>query len=148
MPRTGEHSFTKALSRIGLWFSSLLIAVLLFSLLFSLMVGGAGSIFMIFRVTMTFALPVGCLYLPVLIALRNTEKQQISIILLGGILIGPASMALWCLVLLWTGGDSHTIWHGDPLTGMGGFAAMLFALIVGSLTTVFYIFGLKATHRR
>ena len=45
-------------------FSSLLFAVLLFSLLCSLRFGGAGSIFPIFRITMTFALPVGCLYLP------------------------------------------------------------------------------------
>jgi hypothetical protein len=57
-------------------------------------------------------------------------------------------MALWGLVLEWTGGDTHTIWHGDPLTGVGGLVAMLFAFIVGSLTTFFYVFGLKATHRR
>jgi hypothetical protein len=107
--------------------------------------GGAGSIFLIFRVTMTFAFPVGCLYLPVLIALRNTEEQRMPIILLGGILIGPASMALWGLVLEWRGGDTHRIWHGDPLIGMGGFVAILFALIVGSLTTLFYYWGLKAT---
>jgi hypothetical protein len=109
----GGHSFINALGRIGLWLSSLLVAVLLFSLLCSLIFSGAGSIFPIFRITMTFALPVGCLYLPLLIALRNTEEQRIPIILLGGILIGPASMALWCVVLQWRGGDTHTIWHGS-----------------------------------
>ena len=145
MPIPSGRSFTNALGRIALWFSSLLAAVLLFSLLFSLIFGGAGSIFPIFRITMTFALPVGCLYLPVLIGLGNSEEQRIPI-LLGGILIGPVSMALWGLVLQWRGGDTHTIWHGDPLTGVGGFAVMLFALIVGSLTTFFYIFGLKVTH--
>ena len=147
MPRAGGCSLINTLSRIGLWFSSLLVAVLLFSLLFSLIFGGAGSIFPIFRITMTFALPVGCLYLSLLIVLRNTEEQRMPIILLCGILIGPASMALWCLVLQWRGDNMHTIWHGDPLTGVGGFAAMLFALMVGSLTTLFYIFGLKAIHR-
>ena len=69
------------------------------------------------------------------------------IILLGGILIGPASMALWGLILQLRGGDTQTIWHGDPLTGVGGIVVMLFALIVGSLTSFFYIFALKVTHR-
>jgi integrase len=110
MPISGERRLIKASGRIGLWFSSLLVAGLLFSVLFSLIFsgagfGGAGSIFLIFRVTMTFALPVGCLYLPVLIALRNTEEQRMPIILLGGILIGPASMALCGLVLEWRGGE-------------------------------------------
>lgn len=146
MPISGERRFIKPLGRIGLWFSSLLVAGLLFSVVFSLIVGAAGTIFLIFRITMTFALPVGCLYLPVLIALRNREDQRMPLILLGGILIGPASMALWGIVLECRGGDAHTIWHGDPLTGVGGFVAMLFALIIGSLTTFFYFLGLKAAH--
>lgn len=141
MPR---HRFINALSRIGLWLCSLVVAVLLFSLLLSLGMGGAGAIFPIFRVTMTFALPVACLYLPVLIGFRDTEERRMPIVLLGGVLIGPVAMALWCLVLQWRGGDMHAIWHGDPLIGMGGFVAMLFALVVGSLTTLFYVFGLKA----
>ena len=148
MPISGERRLIKASGRIGLWFCSLLVAALLFSVLCSLIFGGAGWIVLIFRDTMTFALPGGCLYLPVLIALRNTEEQRMPIILLGGILIGPASMALWGLVLEWRGGDTHTTWHGDPLTGIGGFVAILFALIVGSLTTFFYYWGLKATLHR
>jgi hypothetical protein len=145
--RPSGRSFTSALGRIGLWFSSLLVAALLFSWVFSLISGGAGPIFPIFLITMTFALPVGCMYMPVLIILRNSEEQRMPIILLGGILIGPVSMALWGLVLQWRGGDTHTIWHGDPLTGVGGFVAILFAMIVGSLTTFFYVFALKVTHR-
>jgi hypothetical protein len=148
MPISGERRVIKTSGRIGLWLSSLLVAGLLFSVLFSLILGGAGSIFLIFRATMTIALPVGCLYLPVLIALRNTEERRMPIILLGGILIGPATIALWGLVLEWSGGDTHTIWHGDPLTGIGGFVGILFALIVGSLTTFFYYWGLKATLHR
>ncbi|QNI34434.1 hypothetical protein H7849_11380 [Alloacidobacterium dinghuense] len=102
MQRSGGSSFINALGRISLWFSSLLVAVLLFSLLSSLIFGGAGSIFRIFRFTMTFALPVACLYLPVLIVLRNTEEQRMPTILLGGILIGPASMPFG--VLFFSGG--------------------------------------------
>jgi hypothetical protein len=82
MPISGERRLIKASGRIGLRFSSLLVAGLLFSVLCSLIFGGAGSIFLVFRVTMTFALPVACLYLPVLIALRNTEEQRMPIILL------------------------------------------------------------------
>src|ERR1700733_2182019 len=95
MPISGERRFIKASGRIGLWFSSLLAAGLLFSVLFSLLSGGAGSIlsiFLIFRVTMTFAFPVGCLYLPVLLAFRNREEKRMPTILLGGILIAPASL--------------------------------------------------------
>jgi hypothetical protein len=147
VPRPSVRSFINALVSIVLWFSSLLVAVLIFSLVLSLIFGGAGLISQIFRVTMTFAFPVGCLYMPVLIFLRNTAEQRVPIILLGGIVIGPSSMALWGLALQWRGGDTHAIWHGDPLTGVGGFAALLFALIVGSLTTFFYIFALKVTHR-
>ena len=149
MPISGERRFIKASGRIGLWFSSLLAAGLLFSVLFGLLSGGAGSIFLIFRVSLTFAFPVGCLYLPVLLAFRNREEKRMPIILLGGILIGPASMALWGLVLEWRGFDAHMIWYGDPLIGIGGFAAILFAWMVGSLTTFFYYFWLRATrHRR
>jgi uncharacterized RDD family membrane protein YckC len=83
MPISGERRLIKASGRIGLWFSSLLVAGLLFSVLFGLIFGGAGWIFLIFRAT-----------------------------------------------------------------GIGGFVAILFALIVGSLTTFFYYWGLKATLHR
>ena len=145
MPLSGERLILHALGRIGLWFSSLLLAALLFSFLSSLIFGGAGSVFPIFRVTMTFALPVGCLYLPVLIALESENERRMPVIILGGILIGPASMALWGLFLEWRGGDAHAIWNGDPLTGLGGLVAMIFALIVGSLTTLFYVLALRVT---
>jgi hypothetical protein len=148
MPRSGGRLLVNALGRVGLRFSSLLVAGLLFSALFSLIFGGAGSTFPIFRITMTFALPVGCLYLPVLIALGDEGERRVPIIILGGVFIGPASMALWGLFLEWSGGNAHTIWYGDPLTGVGGLVALLFAFIVGSLTTVFYVLGLKVTHRR
>jgi hypothetical protein len=104
--------------------------------------------FLIFRVAMTFALPVWCLYLPVVIALKDAEEGRIWTILFSGILIGPASLALWGLILQLRGGDAHQIWHGDPLVGLGGIAAITFALIVGFLTTSFYVIALRILHRR
>ena len=97
-----------ALVRIGLWLASLLVAVLLFCLLASLIFGGADSIIPIFRVTMTFALPVGCLYLPFVIVLKKAEHR--SLILLSGTLIGPVCIALWGLFLQLRGDDTRTIW--------------------------------------
>ena len=53
-------------------------------------------------------------------------------ILISGILLGPAALALWGLILQLRGDDPNTIWQGDPLIGMGGISAIVFALIVGS----------------
>ena len=150
---SGASNLTNASRRIGLWLGSLLLVVTLFSLLFNLVFNRAAfnwvdSVLLIFRVTMIFALPVWCLYLPFVIALKDAEERRIWTILFRGILIGPASLALWCFTLQLSGDDPHRIWQGDPLIGMGGIAAMLFALIVGFLTTSFYVIALKVLHRR
>ena len=150
---SGASNLTNASRRIGLWLGSLLLAVTLFSLLFNLVFNRAAfnwldSVFVIFNVTMTFALPVWLLYLPFVIALKNAEDRGIWTILFSGISIGPVSLALWCFTLQLSGDDPHRIWQGDPLIGMGGIAAMLFALIVGFLTTSFYVIALKVLHRR
>jgi hypothetical protein len=141
-----------AVKRIGLWLGSLLLSVILFSLLLDLLLSGQGifhaaTALLIFRVTMTFALPVWCLYLPLVIALKDAEGQRIRTILFSGTLIGPVSMALWAFILQLRGGDSHQIWHGDPLIGMGGIATIIFALTVGFLTTSLYVIALKLLHR-
>ena len=153
MITSGESTSTKR--RIGLWFGSLLVAVTLFSLFFCLFFGSSGFLrigpaFLVFRVAMTFAFPVWCLYLPIVIALKDPEGRRIWTILVIGILIGPASLALWGLILLLRGGDPHMIWNGDPLLGtLGGIAAgMVFALIVGFLTTSSYVIALKVLYRR
>ena len=135
-----------ALVRVGLWLASLLVAVLLFCLLASLIFGGAGSIRPIFRVAMTFALPVGCLYLPFVIVLKKAEDR--SLILLSGTLIGPVCIVLWGLFLQLRGYSTQTIWYGDPFIGVGGIACVFFALIVGFLTTLLYTVALKPAHRR
>jgi hypothetical protein len=135
-----------ALVRVGLWLASLFVAVLLFCLLASLIFGGAESILPILRVTMTFALPVGCLYLPFVIVLKKAEHR--SLILLSGTLIGPVWIVLWGLFLQLKGNNTRTIWYGDPLIGVGGIACVLFALIVGFLTTLLYTVVLKFAHRQ
>lgn len=140
------------LKRIGLWFGSLLLSVTIFSLLLTVLFSGpgffrVGTILVVFRVTMRFALPVWCLYLPFVIALKDAEERRIWIILVTGSLIGPTWLVLWGLMRQLSGGDPAKIWHGDPLAfGMGG--AMIFALIVGFLTSSFHVIGLKALHHR
>jgi hypothetical protein len=95
-----------------------------------------------------FAIPVWCLYLPFVIALKDAEGRRRWIILLSGILMGPTSLALWGLTLQLRGADPHNIWQGDPLIGLGGIAAMIFAAIVGFLTTSFYLIALRVLRRR
>jgi hypothetical protein len=137
--------------RLGLWFGSLILAVSLFCVLFGLLpsVGGNSWVLtaIVFRATMTFAFPVWCLCLPFVIAFKDAEKRRLWILLMGGTLIGPASMALWCLILQLRGGDPHEIWHGDPLAGIGGIEWMIFSLIVGFLTTSIYLVSLRALRR-
>ena len=143
------------LKRISLSLGSLLLSVTLFTLLFGLFFSRAGlfragPLLYIFRFTMIFALPVWCLYLPFVIALKDAEERRIWTILFSGILIGPASLALWGLILWLRGGDPHKIWLGDPLLGvLGGIAAgMIYALIVAFLATCFYVIALRVLHRR
>jgi hypothetical protein len=140
------------LGRIGLWFGSLLVSVTLFSLLFNLLFSGPGffraeTVRLIFRATMIFAFPVWCLYLPLVIALKDAEERRIWVLLFSGILIGPVSLALWGLILQVRGEDPRKIWHGDPLL-FGLIGGMICALIVGFLTTSSYVIALKVLHRR
>lgn len=123
---------------IVLWFSSLVLAVSLFSLMF-----GSSDFFFVFRITMIFALPVGLLYVPFVITLPDAEEGRIWTILTSGILIGPGCLAGLGLVLDLCGSPSH--WEGD---GMAPGLAMcvIFALIVGCFTTTFYVIALKLVH--
>jgi hypothetical protein len=133
--------------RIGLWFGSLILSITLFSLLLPLLWNSwGGAVTFLFRVTMIFAFPVWCLCLPFVIAFKDAEKRYPWILLLGGTLIGPALLALWCLILQLRGGDPHTIWYGDPLAGPA-VLPWISALIVGFLTTSIYLVSLRALHR-
>jgi hypothetical protein len=97
---------------------------------------------------MLFALPVWCLYLPFVILIKDAEQRQSWILLVSGVLIGPATIACCALVSQLRGGDVDTIWHSDPLTGLGAGSEMIFASVVGFITTVIYVIALKTFARR
>src|SRR5277367_3846761 len=120
----------KLLTRIGVWFGCLLIAVALFSLLFVRLFNAGGDVILVCRITMMFALPVWFLYLPFTVKLKDAEDRRIWIILVSGILIGPLSLTIWCLILQLRGGDAATIWQGDPLAPSTA-ECMIFASVVG-----------------
>jgi hypothetical protein len=139
------------LTRLGLWFGSLVLSTTLFVVLSTMLNGSAGykisAIPFVFRATITYAFPVWFLCLPFVIAFKDAEKQRFWILLLGGTLIGPVSMALWSLTLQVRGEDPHMVWYGDPLAGIGGFACMIFALIVGFLAISIYLVSLRMFRR-
>jgi hypothetical protein len=137
----GAGKTTNTLTRIGVWFVCLLVSVTAFSLFFR-----TGAFF-VFRATMTFALPVWFLYLPFVIVLKDAEQRRGWIIVASGIAIGPASLALWGLILQLRGGDKHTIWQGDGI-GLGVLQGMICAAIVGFLMTACYAIALKVICRR
>jgi hypothetical protein len=155
MPESAERSVVSVGRRIGLWFVSLLVAVTLFSLLLSLWWTIAGSAkigvaLSIFRITMMCALPVWCLCLPVVMMVKEAAGWSVWTILLIGTLMGPLLIGLWFLVLQVGGANQQAIWQGDPLMGWAGsgIAGMIFALIVGLLTSCFYVVVFRALHRR
>jgi hypothetical protein len=135
----------KLLTRIGVWFGCLLVAVAFFSLLL-IRPFRAGDVMLVFRITMMFALPVWFLYLPFIVKLKDAEDRRIWIILVSGILIGPLSLTIWCLILQLRGGDARAIWQGDPLAGSTA-ADMIFASVVGFLATAIYGISLKVIYR-
>jgi len=124
------------IQRIGLWFCSLLLGVSIFSVFF----GGAALV--VFRVAMMFAFPVAVLYLPVVVALRNAEQERIWTILISGLLVGPASLAVWGLILQAKGRDAHMVWIGDGID-WGVVPCMPLAAVVELLTIALYVAGLK-----
>jgi hypothetical protein len=132
-----------AVRNAGLWFFSLLLSVSLFSLIYGRLYGLESFIF-VFRITMMFALPVACLFLPIVIALRDAEEGRMRIIAGIGILIGPACLALWGLILEARG--EPFVGTGDGI-GFGILTGIILASIVGFLTTMSYITALKLIHR-
>ncbi len=134
--------FISTWRRVGLWFGSLLLAVALFSLLFILHGSRPGyfqveGVFWVFCITFTFAFPVWCLYLPVVIKLNDAEGRRLWAILGSGVLIGPVAFALYDFLYHLGGGEPD-----DPLAPSMT-ECVFFALIVGSLTTIFYVIALK-----
>lgn len=141
-------SLVNTLKRTCLWIGSLFLSVTFFSLLFGLLQSNLSTAPVIFRVTMLLALPVWCLYLPFVILIKDAEQQRSWVLLVSGILIGPATIACVALVSQLRGSDVDTIWKGDPLTGLGAGSGMIFASVVGLITTVIYVIALKTFARR
>lgn len=146
MLESRQWGLMNGLGRIGLWFISLILSVAFFCLLLSLLPSVRLN-FLIFRITFIAALPVWCLFLPVVIAIRDAGERRSRFILFIGTVIGPVSVTLWCINLQLRGNDSHTVWYGDPLIGVGGISGGIFASIIGFLTTSFYLIGLKVLQR-
>jgi hypothetical protein len=135
-----------AARNIGLWFLSGLLSVSLFSLAFAGLYGWSPEALAFdFRVTMKIALPVAFLYLPVVITQRDAEEGRMRVIAGSGIVIGPAYLVLRGLILVMLG-KPH-VFERDPVSPFGLVAFLVFAFIVGSLTTILYITALKLTHR-
>jgi hypothetical protein len=146
----GSNRLMDASKRIGLWFVSLILTVTVFSMLFSLLVSTSVSmptVIAIFQVAIRFALPVWCLYLPFVVALKDAEGPRLKTLLLSGSLIGPASVVVGCFILLLRGANMISIVQGDPLTGLGAISVAFLAFIIGFMTTCLYVIALKGLHR-
>jgi hypothetical protein len=148
------HSTLSTGRRVALWFVSLLTAVAFFSVFLSLWLttadsGKAGLIVPIFRMTMMCALPIWCLCLPLVIVMKSLEGWRMWTILLTGSLLGPLLVGLWFLLLQMGGASQPMVSQGDPQLGWAGssIAGMIFAFIVGLLTSSTYLMGIKL-HRR
>jgi heme/copper-type cytochrome/quinol oxidase subunit 4 len=140
VPTSTEDDWVSILRRIGFWFISFLLVVLPFSLL----VGKAmGSVALVLRITLLAAFPVWCLYLPFIFRLNDANGRRSAILILGGALIGPATiLVLWLL----KGNPEdliHGFWDGPSDVGMGSGFGMILASIVGLFTSVIYVLFLK-----
>jgi hypothetical protein len=127
-----------AARNIGLWFLSVLLSVSLFSW------GFPGLFARNFLITMRIALPVACLYLPIVIMQRDAEEGRMRVIAGSGIVIGPAYLVLRGLILVMLGEPG--VFERDAASPFGMVAVLVFAFIVGSLTTILYITALKLVH--
>jgi hypothetical protein len=127
-----------AARNIGLWFLSVLLSVSLFSW------GFPGLFARNFLITMRIALPVACLYLPIVIMQRDAEEGRMRVIAGSGIVIGPAYLVLRGLILVMLGEPG--VFERDAASPFGMMAVLIFAFIVGSLTTILYITALKLVH--
>ena len=100
------------------------------------------STIFIFKVAIVFALPVSLLCLPVVFFIRSAGKRQVWILLATGLLVGPACLAIWGMILQLRTTNAQILWRGDG-ESPGVVGAMLCAAIVGLLTTAVYIAVLK-----
>jgi hypothetical protein len=131
-------------ARIWLWFACLLVILVGFSLVFAGANGG-GFLFA-FWITAVFAVPVGCLYLPLVVKLPDAQQLRWLVLIAAGALIGPVGLAGLCVVAS-IFGDAYRVWVGDG-EDPGFISLAPLALIVGSLTSVLYVIALKIARCR
>ena len=130
---------------ISLWFLSVLLSVGLFSLAFARLFGWSpDALARDFLITMKIALPVACLFLPIVIKQRDAEEGRAWVIVGSGLVIGPAYLLLRGLIAA-IGGEPH-VFERDEASPFGIVAFLIFASIVGSLTTILYVAALKLVH--
>ncbi len=139
VPISTEDNWVGILRRICFWFISFLLVVLPFSLL----VGKAmGSVALVLSVTLMAAFPVWCLYLPFIFRFNNANGRRSLILVLGGTLIGPATIFVLGLVM---GNENFfwKFWSGNIEEGMGAGYSIVLASIVGFFTSAIYVLFLK-----
>jgi hypothetical protein len=88
-----------ATTRIALWFAALLLAALVFSACIGIYRGGPLAIRIVLQFTLFFAMPAWLLYLPLIVEFPGVTRGQLMILATVGILIGPASLIAWNLIL-------------------------------------------------
>jgi hypothetical protein len=145
MLNKGQLQLRKRLTRIVLWALSLCLSIGIFSVSWSMVVvNEIRSVPVVLRATTRLALPVWLFCLPFVIIPKGPSLRKYwTLLLLTGTLIGPVAMGVNAIVALNKGVDAHTVWYGDPLIGIGVAWAMIYATIVGFLTSMFYVIALK-----
>ena len=147
-----KDELTRRNQRIRLWFLSVLLAIVLFVLAYALpasfsrnMADVMDVVEMVFLTTSIYAIPVALLYLPLVIALKDATKWRLWALLIVGVLIGPAAIALWSLI--WSLAMKGLPEDEISMTALAP-SFTLFAFIVGAIATVAYIFLLRVHGRR
>lgn len=155
MPESAKPSVVSVWKRIGLWFVCLLVSASLFSLFLGFFLNSVGLdklwlILPIFRVTMMCALPIWCLCLPIVVAVKDAEGWKSWTILVSGSLLGPLLVGLWFLVLEMGGANPQMFWQSGRPAGWAenSIAGMIFAFVVGLCTSSFYLAVFKRLQRR
>ena len=124
------------LRNVVCWFCSVILAVGLFSGYYA-SPHNIASITFVCRTTLLFAFPVACVYLP--FVLRLSRTGQLFLLATGAALIGPASIGLLGVVLA----VADIPYAADNGVGPGFGAALVFALLIGTVAGMAYVITFK-----
>ncbi len=121
------------LQRVALWFGCCCL-VLLFFLVF---LGANGLLDSAVKIGELFVLPMGLLYLPVVIALKDTGGKRLWVLLTTGTLLGPFTWICVSLLVWVYGPNGIGFWQSDPdVPGPAVFLAL--AAFLSLLLTAVY----------